>query len=181
MIRSRSSRVASMKRVFVLRYCASIRGWITLCICFCTCLLYTSEHNINLNLGVTLLSQNLLSNTEAYASYGWNRNEGSLFNLGVRYFGLGVHLDLDASYGGNQLFYSLVSYDPQTGDPIYQKRPSPDKYYSIGLAATLPLYFQRGYHTRQLSVSAGWNYSNGMVANLDKIEWDRGQISNRCV
>lgn len=136
------------------------------------------EHNINLNLGVTLLSQNLLSNTEAYASYGWNRNEGSLFNLGVRYFGLGVHLDLDASYGGNQLFYSLVSYDPQTGDPIYQKRPSPDKYYSIGLAATLPLYFQRGYHTRQLSVSAGWNYSNGMVANLDKIEWDRGQISN---
>ena len=28
------------------------------------------EHNINLNLGVTLLSQNLLSNTEAFASYG---------------------------------------------------------------------------------------------------------------
>lgn len=27
-------------------------------------------------------------------------------------------------------------------------------------------------------MSAGWNYSNGMVANLDKIEWDRGQISN---
>ena len=129
------------------------------------------EHNINLNLGVTLLSQNLLSNTEAYASYGWNRNEGSLFNLGVRYFGLGVHLDLE-------LFYSLVSYDPKTGDPIYQKRPSPDKYYSIGLSATLPLYFQRGYHTRQLSVSAGWNYSNGMVANLDKIEWDGGQITN---
>lgn len=79
---------------------------------------------------------------------------------------------------GNQLFYSLVSYDPKTGDPIYQKRPSPDKYYSIGLSATLPLYFQRGYHTRQLSVSAGWNYSNGMVANLDKIEWDGGQITN---
>ena len=39
------------------------------------------EHNINLNLGVTLLSQNLLSNTEAYASYGWNRNEGSLLSL----------------------------------------------------------------------------------------------------
>ena len=136
------------------------------------------EHNINLNLGVTLLSQNLLSNTEAYASYGWNRNEGSLFSLGVRYFGLGVHLDLDASYGGNQLFYSLVSYDPQTGDPIYQKRPSPDKYYSIGLAATLPLYFQRGYHTRQLSLSAGWNYSNGMVADLGKIEWENGSISN---
>ncbi len=111
------------------------------------------EHNINLNLGVTLLSQNLLSNTEAFASYGWNRNEGSLFNLGVRYFGLGVRLDLDASYGGNQVFYSVGQYNEQTGKYEYQKRPSPDKYYSIGLAATLPLYFQRGYHTRQLSVS----------------------------
>ncbi|WP_295935641.1 hypothetical protein [uncultured Alistipes sp.] len=136
------------------------------------------EHNINLNLGVTLLSQNLLSNTEAYVSYGWNKNEGSLYNLGVRYFGLGVRFDLDASYGGNQLFYSLASYDPQTGDPVYQTRPSPDKYYSIKLSATLPLYFQRGYHTRQLSVSTSWNFSNGMVAKLDKIDWDEGHITN---
>ena len=136
------------------------------------------EHNINLNLGVTLLSQNLLSNTEAFASYGWNRNEGSIFNLGVRYFGLGVRLDLDASYGGNQVFYSVGQYDEQTGKYEYQQRPSPDKYYSVGLSATLPLYFQRGYHTRQLSVTSGWNYSNGMVANLGKIEWNAGQISN---
>ena len=136
------------------------------------------EHVIDLNVGFTLMSQNLLSNTEAYASYGWNRHEGSLVNLGVRYFGLGVRFDLDASYGGNQLFYSLSAYDPETGNPVYQKRPAPDKYYSVGLSATLPLYFQRGYHTRQLSLSAGWNYSNGMVANLGKIEWNAGQISN---
>ena len=137
------------------------------------------EHVIDLNVGFTLMSQNLLSNTEAYASYGWNRHEGSLVNLGVRYFGLGVRFDLDASYGGNQLFYSLSAYDPETGNPVYQKRPAPDKYYSVGLSATLPLYFQQGYHTRQLSVSTGWNYSNGMVANLDKIEWGvSGGISN---
>ena len=48
----------------------------------------------------------------------------------------------------------------------------------MGLSAALPLYFQRGYHTRQLSVTSGWNYSNGMVANLGKIEWNAGQISN---
>lgn len=136
------------------------------------------EHNIDLNVGVTLLSQNLLSNTEAYASYGWNRAEGSIVNLGVRYFGLGVRFDVDASYGGNQLFYSLAAYDPRTGDPVYQKRPAPDKYYSVGLSATLPLYFQRGYHTRMLSLSTGWNFSNGMVADLDKIEWKDGGIHN---
>ena len=136
------------------------------------------EHVIDANLGVTLLSQNLLSNTEAYLSYGWNGSEGSLFNLGVRYTGLGVQFDLDASYGGNQLFYSLASYDPVTGSPVYQSRPAPDKYYSVGLTATLPIYMQRGYHTRQLSVWTGWNYSNGMVADLDKIEWVDGGIHN---
>ena len=136
------------------------------------------EHVIDDNLGVTLLSQNLLSNTEAYLSYGWNGSEGSLFNLGVRYTGLGVQFDLDASYGGNQLFYSLASYDPVTGSPVYQSRPAPDKYYSVGLTATLPIYMQRGYHTRQLSVWTGWNYSNGMVADLDKIEWVDGGIHN---
>lgn len=136
------------------------------------------EHIIDLNAGVTLLSQNLLSNTEAYFSYGWNRNEGSLFNLGARYFGLGMHFDLNASYGGNQLFYLLSQYDPQTGNPVYQTHPAPDKYYSVGLSATLPLYFQRGYRTRQVSVTAGWNFSNGMVANLSKIEFDKDGISN---
>ena len=141
--------------------------------------LAVDEQIIDLNLGVTFLSQNLLSNTEAYASYGWNRNEGSLFNLGVRYFGLGLRFDLDAAFGGNQLFYSLAQYDPETGNPVYQERPAPDKYYSLGLTATLPLYLQRGYHTRQLSLSAGWNYSNGMVANLHRIEWgEDGWISN---
>ena len=136
------------------------------------------EHVIDVNAGVTLMSQNLLSNTEAFASYGWNQHEGSLVNLGVRYFGLGVHFDLDVSYGGNQLFYSLAAYDPETQKPVYQTLPDPDKYYSVGLSASLPLYFQQGYHTRQLSLSAGWNYSNGMVADLDKIEWENGSIHN---
>ncbi len=136
------------------------------------------EHRIDLNLGVTLLSQNLLSNTEAYLSYGWNHNEGSFVKLGTRYFGLGVHLDFEAEYGGNQLFYALRSFDPQTREPVFQPRPAPDKHYSVGLAATLPLYLQHGYHTRQFSLSAAWNYSNGMVAELDRIEWAGEAIAN---
>ena len=138
----------------------------------------SDERAIDVNAGFTLMSQNLLSSVEAYASYGWNHREGSLLNLGVRYFGLGLRFDLDASYGGNQIFYSLVSYDPETGNPLYQSHPAPDKYYSVGLTTTLPLVFQRGYHTRQLSLSAGWSYSNGMVADLNKIEWEEGNIHN---
>ncbi len=136
------------------------------------------EQHINLNVGVTLMSQNLLSNTEAYASYGWNRNEGSLWNLGIRYFGLGVRFDVAASYGGNQMFYRLAQFDEVTSKPVYQTMPSPDRYYSFDVAATLPLYFQSGYHTRRLSISTGWNYSNGMVADMDGIVWEDGKISN---
>ncbi|MDE6445869.1 MAG: hypothetical protein K2L06_03280 [Alistipes sp.] len=136
------------------------------------------EHVIDVNIGATLLSQNLLSNTEAYVSYGWNRREGSVVRLGARYFGLGVRFDLDATYGGDQVFYSVGQYNEQTGSYEYQKRPSPDKYYSVGLAATLPLYFQCGYHSRQLTLSTGWNYSNGMVADMGRIEWKDGNITN---
>ncbi len=136
------------------------------------------EHAVDLNLGVTFLSQNLLSNTEAYASYGWNRGEGSMFNFGLRYLGLGVHFDLSAAYGGNQMFYRLAQYDEETQKPVYQTTPSPDPYYSVGLSATLPFNFSGGRHNRQLSVRAGWNFSNGMVANLSSIVWEEGKISN---
>ena len=136
------------------------------------------EHVIDVNVGATFISQNLLSNTEAYASYGWNRREGSIWRLGARYFGLGVQFDLDATYGGNQVFYSVGQYNEESGTYEYQKHPAPDKYYSVGLTASLPLYFQCGYHTRQLTLAAGWNYSNGMVANMGRIEWKDHNITN---
>ncbi|MEG1644450.1 MAG: hypothetical protein RRY73_01105 [Alistipes sp.] len=124
------------------------------------------EQNVQLNWGATVMSQNLLSNAEGFISYGWNRSEKSLVRAGFRYFGLGVHFDLEGAYGGNQLIYSL-----RQGGEV-QKRPDPNKYYSIGLTATLPLLFQRGYHTRQLNLSAGWNFSNGLVANVGSIHYD---------
>ncbi|MBE6182218.1 MAG: hypothetical protein E7148_05945 [Rikenellaceae bacterium] len=131
------------------------------------------EHQIDTNVGVTLLSQNQLSNTEAYVTYGWHQNEGSLFKMGVRYFGLGVHLNFDVSYGGNQIIYSPWIYNPATST-LSRLNPRPEKYYSIGLSTLLPLYFQRGYHTRILSASVGWNYSNGLIANLSNAVWYNG-------
>lgn len=130
------------------------------------------EQRVSLNWGATLISQNLLSNTEAFFSYGWNKAEKSLLRLGVRYFGLGVQFDIDGAYGGNQIVYSLKQQNPHTGKPEYQHTPATDKYYSVGITATLPLVFQRGYHTRRLSLSAGWNFSNGMVADLGRIRYD---------
>ncbi|MBQ8307786.1 MAG: hypothetical protein IJX56_03165 [Alistipes sp.] len=138
------------------------------------------EMNIDLNWGVTLLSQNLLSTTEAYASWGWNRNEGSIFRLGARYFGLGAEIEIAGFYGGNQQIYALAQINPSTGKLEHQAIPKIDPYYSLSASVTLPLYFQRGYHTRQLTVAAGWNFSNGLVAKLGDIRFDEktGGITN---
>lgn len=130
------------------------------------------EHRVSLNWGATLISQNLLSSAEAFFSYGYNRAEGSLLRLGVRYFGLGVRLDLDGTWGGNQQIYALSQRNPETGKPEYQRHPAPDKYYSLGLRASLPLVFERGFHTRSLTVSTGWQWSNGLVADLGRIRYD---------
>lgn len=128
------------------------------------------EHNIDVNFGATVLSQNLLSNTEAFAFYGWNRDEGSLIKAGLRYDGWGVRLGFSASYGGDRLVYArLATKDPETDKIHRQPLPKPEKYYSFEASATLPLLFHRGYRTRQLTLSAAWNYSNGKVADLSAI------------
>ena len=125
------------------------------------------EHVIDLNLGLTLLSQNLLSNTEAYASYGWNRQRRLARE--PRACATSDWACASTWTPPTAATSSSIRWPATTADRAIRStrsRPAPDKYYSVGLSATLPLYFQRGYHTRQLSVSAGWNYSNGMVADL---------------
>ena len=130
------------------------------------------EHNVSINWGATLISQNLLSNTEGFFSWGWNDAEGSLLRMGIRYFGLGVRLQIDGAYGGRQNIYALAQHNVETGMLEIQKTPSPDPYYSVGLSASLPLLYQRGRRTRQLTLSAGWNFSNGLVANVGQIRYD---------
>ena len=136
------------------------------------------EHVVALNLGATLLSQNLLSNTEAYAAYGWSEVEGSMVGLGVRYTGLGVHLGLDFDYGGTQQCYALATYDAENEQYLYQPRPMLDRFRQTTLSATLPLIFDRPAGMHQLSISAAWSYSNGVVARMSDIKWAGQKIAN---
>jgi hypothetical protein len=63
---------------------------------------------------------------------------------------------------------------------VLDELPALGTYYNVGGMASLPLYFQAGYHTRYVQITAGYNYSNGMVAKVDKlsIELDKGNVSN---
>lgn len=136
------------------------------------------ESSIAINLGATVMSQNILSTTEGFLTWGWNRHEGSVFKGMLRYYGLGVNLWVKGTYGGNQQLYRIVTYDPDKGEPIYSPDVERGKYYSIGAGATLPLLLQQGYHTTQLAISTSWNFSNGMVANVDKLSFENGKVTN---
>ena len=138
----------------------------------------TEESHIAFNLGATVMTQNLLSTLEGFATWGWNHKEGSVFKGTLRYKGLGVNLWVNGTYGGTQQIYKVAIYNPQRGELEYPDEPALGRYYSVGVGATLPILMQRGYHTRQFAVSASWNFSNGMVANVDKIVIQGGKVTN---
>lgn len=140
------------------------------------------EGAMDFNLGATVMSQSLLSNTEGFATWGWNKSSGHFFKGTIRYYGLGVNLSLSGSYGGQQQMYTAYTYNKneETGkyEIVFPDAPEKKRYYNIGVSASLPLYFQCGYHTRIFAINVGWNYSNGLVAKLDKLKIEGGQITN---
>ncbi len=142
----------------------------------------TEEGALDFNLGATIMSQSILSTMEGFLTWGWNRDEGSFYKASVRYYGLGVNLGVSASYGGRQRLYTVYSYErnPQTGqmELVFPEEPKRDKYYNIQVSALLPLYMQSGYLTHNCSISAVWNFSNGLVARMNRIKYFGGNISN---
>ena len=164
----------------------------------------SEEGALDFNLGATIMSQNILSTASGYLTWGWNSREGHIFKGAFRYYGLGVNLSITATYGGTQQLYSAYTYlydpirkghvavlpggkeeyvrNPVTGkdEVVLNEQPELGRYYNVGMMASLPLYFQAGYHTRFVQVSAGYNYSNGMVAKVDKLSLNikEGFVSN---
>ena len=138
----------------------------------------TEESRISFNLGATVMTQNILSTLEGFVTWGWNHKEGSVFRGKLRYYGLGATLWVQGTYGGRQQIYRVAAYDPEKGHVEYSPTPKQGKYYSVGAGITLPLLFDKGHHTQQLTLSASWNFSNGKVANINEIRFNGGKISN---
>lgn len=138
----------------------------------------TEESSIAFNLGATIMSQNILSTMEGFLTWGWNPNEGSRYTGMLRYYGLGLNLWVRGTYGGSQKIYKIEAYDAENGELVYSPDVKLGKYYSISAGASLPLLLQRGYHTRQLTLSTSWSFSNGMVANVDKLDIEDYQVTN---
>ena len=142
----------------------------------------SEEGAMNFNLGATIMSQSLLSDAEGFLTWGWSPASKHFFKGSIRYYGLGVNLTATGSYGGKQQVYTAYTYElnPETGkyEITFPEPPKEKRYYNVGLSASLPLYFQSGHHTRVLVANVAWNYSNGLVAKLDKLKIEGGQITN---
>lgn len=138
----------------------------------------SEDSSISLNAGATIMTQNLLSSMQGFFSYGYNRHNGSIWKGELRYYGLGPTISVNATYGGHQNIYPIYTYDPEKHEINLPEAPHTGKYYSFGVNISLPLMFERGYHTRYLIASSGWDYSNGLVANTGKFKIDESGISN---
>ena len=136
------------------------------------------ESSIAFNFGGTIMSQNILSTTEGFLTYGWNAHEGSVWKGLVRYYGLGVNIWVRGTYGGQQMLYRVKMWDPTKHEEVYPDEPNRGRYYSGTVGATLPILLQRGYHTRQLAFSAVWSLSNGMTANVGRLSLKNGTFGN---
>lgn len=136
------------------------------------------ESSIAFNLGATVMSQNILSTLEGFLTWGWNPSEGSVYKGMLRYKGLGVNLWVKGVYGGSQQIYKIAAFDTDKQVLEYSPDVALGKYYSLSAGATLPILMQRGYHTRQLTLTSSWNFSNGMVANVKDIDFQDFKFTN---
>ena len=132
---------------------------------------------INMNIGATAMTQNLLSSMQGFVSYGYSGKKGHIVKGSLRYYGLGPTISLNATYGGHQNIYPIYTYNPDKHKVEFPDPSERGRYYSFGADISFPLMFQSGYHTRYLIAAAGWEFSNGLVANTGKFKFDNG-ISN---
>lgn len=137
----------------------------------------SEEGNISMNVGATVMTQNLLSSMQGFFTYGYSATEGSIWKGSLRYYGLGPTISLNATYGGSQNIYPIYIYNAEEHKFDFPLAPNRGKYYSVGADITFPILLQRGYHSRHLIAAAGWNYSNGLVANTGRLSFN-GNISN---
>jgi hypothetical protein len=114
------------------------------------------ERNLDPHVGASILSQNTLSNTEAYLTYG--RVDGNnWWKGGLRLMLFAPTVELSVEYdGGDQLIYAPAGFDPKL-----LPHPGPrDKYLAIDGRISLPLNLSSGRMLRTLTPSVRLTRTN---------------------
>ncbi len=114
-----------------------------------------SSNDPDLNLGATVMSQNLLSSMVCYASWGWSRVMGSRYRIGFDYSGWGPKISFSGTYGGgNRMVYNR----PVVGTEL----PASKRAIDLSMVISQPLWLATGHYMRRLTPSVGLKYTNDL-------------------
>jgi len=133
----------------------------------------SNDRNLDFNVGATIMSQNDLSNTEAYISYGYV-NSQSWWRGALKFLAWAPKFEIDAEYGGGYRRF-IMSGDsfklPILGAatiPIHIPEGWADKkYFSIGGRAYLPISLSSGGTVRSLTPSVSLRHYNTALWQSD--------------
>jgi len=122
----------------------------------------SNDRNLDLNLGVTVMSQSVLNNTEAYLTYGYVNNQ-SWWRGGLKFLALAPKFEINAEYGGGYRRFSLPSYSVPIPEGWADK-----KYFSVGGTAYLPIGLTSGDMVRSLTPSISLRHYNHALWQPEK-------------
>lgn len=119
------------------------------------------EFKPNLHLGVTALSQNTLSSTEMFATYGYDLAEKANFVGGqFVYYGLGPRISVASTYmWGGRMVYLPRDTDIDNVEDL----PSEGDYFSLTGEISLPLNLSSGNNNRALTPSFEITHYNSLI------------------
>lgn len=119
-----------------------------------------NERELQGGWGVTLLSQSLLDNMVATATYGWVHSS-SLVRASLTYTGWPVHIGAVVEYGGGK--QNIYTQNDAHTDKLEEKGLK--NYLEAGGYLSLPFNFSSGRHLRSLTPSVAYRHYNSYVYN----------------
>ncbi len=124
------------------------------------------ENKLDIGFGATVMSQNLLTSTEAYLSYGYS-GKGHRVRGSFGYYGLAPKFDFAFDYGGGkQLIY---------GEKVPEALPvSLSNHFQFTVDVSLPMTLASGYHIRTLTPFAQFYYLNALLYKQQSTSYEKG-------
>lgn len=117
------------------------------------------ERGVDINVGATIMSQNLLNSAFTHLSYAWTEH-GSSIRGGFTYNGFAPKIEVNAEYGiGGQL---IGIHDKFLGEVVL---PRSSNYFDISSRIYLPLMLSSGYKMRLLQPSLSLSHNNALMYN----------------
>lgn len=125
------------------------------------------EDRLDISVGATLMSQNLLSNTSGFLSYGYWRRGGHQFRGQFNYYGLAPKIQVGFDYGGRrQLVYGAV---PEGG-----AIPPLKRYFEVNADLSLPMTLASGYRMKVLTPALSFRHMNAKLYYAHRQQFKTG-------